>query len=159
MAAIIERLMLGLGAKNASDLARKLGLTPGAVTNWKSAGKVGVETVVDAARAAGLSLSWVFDGIGPMRLEEQSASEGGAETPPPPPRAGEMTEAGIRRADTSHLENADPNDPMMVGHVYSGPADLALLRFERILALQERQAAELRKEIEEAVTELAHREG
>jgi hypothetical protein len=48
---------------------------------------------------------------------------------------------------------------MMVGHVYSGPADLALLRFERILALQERQAAELRKEIEEAVTELAHRGG
>jgi hypothetical protein len=70
VAAIIERLRVGLDARNASDLASRIGVTPGAITNWRGSGRVGVETVVEAARSAGLSLSWVFDGIGPMRLGE-----------------------------------------------------------------------------------------
>lgn len=70
--AVIERLVLGTGARNASRLAELLGVTPGALTNWKSSGRVGTETVVKACQQFGLSETWVFRGAGPMRASDLS---------------------------------------------------------------------------------------
>jgi hypothetical protein len=97
VAAIIERLRVGLDARNASDLASRIGVTPGAITNWRGSGRVGVETVVEAARGAGLSLSWVFDGIGPMRLGETMLPATQLESAPTTDRSKRDTERDAAR--------------------------------------------------------------
>lgn len=68
--AIIDRLAEALGAKNDTDLARKLGLSNGAaISNWRSRSTADLKKIINAS--PGVDLNWLFYG------EEKAESKDG----------------------------------------------------------------------------------
>ncbi len=68
-AEIVERMRWGNHLKNDSALARKLGVTPQAMSNYKKRGSIPPSLVIKLSRLTGLSVDWLLTGEGKMYLD------------------------------------------------------------------------------------------
>ena len=71
---IVKRMMDATGLKNESAVAKVLGVTPQALSNYKKRGKMPPNLVLKFAFMYGLSVDWLLTGKGTMRMEEKSGS-------------------------------------------------------------------------------------
>lgn len=73
---VLARLYTVYGAKNDSDLARKMGKsTPSTVGSWRARGSVPYAECVNVASVKGVTLEWLLTGEGPMHREAQADDE------------------------------------------------------------------------------------
>lgn len=63
---IINRMLISSGQKNASGIARSLGITPQAVSNYKKKGELPATLVIRFADVHSISLDWLITGRGEM---------------------------------------------------------------------------------------------
>lgn len=80
--AVLERLVLGLGLKNDSDLAKLLDTGASTISSWRKRDSVPFAICVDFAVERGLSLDWLligegerFRGAGAGKLATETARE------------------------------------------------------------------------------------
>ncbi len=69
---IVKRMMESTGLKNESAVAKVLGVTPQALSNYKKRGKMPPNLVLKFAFMYGLSVDWLLTGKGGMRIEEKA---------------------------------------------------------------------------------------
>jgi hypothetical protein len=69
---IIERMKRAGGFKYDSAVARRLNLTPQALSNYKKKGKMPAGLVLKFAAICGLSVDWLLTGFGRMYLEKDA---------------------------------------------------------------------------------------
>ncbi len=67
---ITERMLQAGNLKNHTKLAKVLGITPQALSNYKGRGKLPVDHVVSFAGIYRLSVDWLLTGEGRMHLPE-----------------------------------------------------------------------------------------
>lgn len=65
---IIDRILRGLGAKNQSQLAITLGITPARISSAKNKGEIPFEWLVKLAAEKRLNPNWLLTGQGPMQI-------------------------------------------------------------------------------------------
>lgn len=65
---IIDRILKGLGAKNQSQLATALGITPARISSAKNKGEIPFEWLVKLASEKKLNPNWLLTGQGPMQI-------------------------------------------------------------------------------------------
>ncbi len=75
---VIERMKRAGGLKNDSRLARALGVTPQALSNYKKRGKVPSDLILKFAGMNGLSVDWLLTGEGHRYLAEREGGKGAA---------------------------------------------------------------------------------
>ena len=69
---IVERMKRAGGLKNDSAVARRLNLTPQALSNYKKKGRMPAGLVLKFAAIYGLSMDWLLTGSGRMHLEKDA---------------------------------------------------------------------------------------
>jgi transcriptional regulator with XRE-family HTH domain len=83
--AVLDRLASVLGTTSGNQLAEALGVSPQAVSSWKSRESVPYAQCVEVAEQRGISLDWLLTGIGSksrdmatpnLAMEESAASYG-----------------------------------------------------------------------------------
>jgi len=62
----IERMKQAAGLKNNSGIARAIGVSPQALSNYKKKGEIPSDLVVKFAMTLGLSVNWLITGEGGM---------------------------------------------------------------------------------------------
>lgn len=65
---IVDRILKGLGAKNQSQLAITLGITPARISSAKNKGEIPFEWLVKLASEKNLNPNWLLTGQGPMQI-------------------------------------------------------------------------------------------
>ena len=70
MEQITERMLKSGSLKNYSALARKLGVTPQAISNYRVRNHIPSDLVIKFAGLYGLSVDWLLTGQGRMKLPE-----------------------------------------------------------------------------------------
>ena len=70
-----NRILEALEAKNASQVARKLGLAKQSVYEWEKGKLPALGTLITIARSGNVSLDWLVLGKGPKKPAAQSKSE------------------------------------------------------------------------------------
>lgn len=63
---VIERMKMACKLKNDSAIARTLGMTPQAFSNYKKRGKIPSHLIIKFATIHGLSVDWLLSGEGNM---------------------------------------------------------------------------------------------
>jgi hypothetical protein len=74
---IIEKMRWAGKLKNDSAVARVLGVTPQALSNYKKRGEMPTDLVLKFAKLFGLSVDWLIHGVGEMYRPGAEASEKG----------------------------------------------------------------------------------
>lgn len=118
---LLERLIIGAGAKNESGLAIALGISTQSIYNAKKKDKIPPAWGVEIAKTFGVSLDWLFFGRGPMRPEkEQPTSQPQpvqaqpSETSSATPCARcEKLEAKLEKVESQRDELADENRKLL----------------------------------------------
>jgi len=64
--AVLDRLASVLGTTSGNQLAEALGVSPQAVSSWKSRESVPYAQCVEVAEQHGISLDWLLTGVGSM---------------------------------------------------------------------------------------------
>lgn len=77
---VYERLLLASGAKNDSELARILGVSPQSVNGARKRGEIPPGWVQSYAETSCVSCDWIFFGRGPMRITENDKENPLAQT-------------------------------------------------------------------------------
>ncbi len=72
---IIERMKRADGLKNDSAVARRLNVTPQALSNYKKKGRMPAGLVLKFAAIYGLSMDWLLTGSGKMYLEKDAGAD------------------------------------------------------------------------------------
>ncbi len=90
---VIERMKTAAELKNDSAVARALGVTPQALSNYRKRGKMPANLVVRFAMMYGLSVDWLLTG------------------------EGEMTGIGYREEEFADVKNVGPLSPEEVIYV------------------------------------------
>ena len=72
---IIERMKRAGGLKYDSAVARRLNLTPQALSNYKKKGRMPAGLVLKFAAIYGLSVDWLLTGFGRMHLEKDAGAD------------------------------------------------------------------------------------
>lgn len=73
---ILSRLMYHFGVKMYKDLASKIGVSPNTIDSWKKRGAIPKKKLREIAKDEELSLDWLQNGQGSMKLlEKKSAKE------------------------------------------------------------------------------------
>ncbi|HHD11465.1 MAG TPA: hypothetical protein ENK42_03410 [Deltaproteobacteria bacterium] len=98
---IVRRMMESTGLKNESAVAKVLGVTPQALSNYKKRGKMPPNLVLKFAFMYGLSVDWLLTGKGGMRIEEKGAVATAREEPAP--YAAELKGADISQMTPDEL--------------------------------------------------------
>ncbi|MBI5344005.1 MAG: helix-turn-helix domain-containing protein [Deltaproteobacteria bacterium] len=106
---LIERMRWAGKLKNDSAVARTLGVTPQALSNYKKRGEMPTDLVLRFAKIYGLSVDWLITGQGEMRKAEaeKKGYPGAAEETPAYGKEG-----GQRRVDLAALS---PDEIIYVG--------------------------------------------
>ncbi|UUC83838.1 helix-turn-helix domain-containing protein [Stutzerimonas stutzeri] len=79
---VLQRLSMVLAVDTSKALAESLGVSPQAVSSWKSRDSVPYAECVLVAQKLGLSLDWLLTGQGPMRRGEVlSGAQASADNP------------------------------------------------------------------------------
>ncbi len=78
-AEIIERMRWAGKLKNDSAVARKLSVTPQALSNYKKRGEMPTDLVLRFSKIYGLSVDWLISGEGELYLPGAEPVEGGAQ--------------------------------------------------------------------------------
>ncbi len=81
---IVRRMLESTGLKNESAVAKVLGVTPQALSNYKKRGKMPPNLVLKFAFMYGLSVDWLLTGKGSMRIEEKAGNTSTAREEPAP---------------------------------------------------------------------------
>jgi hypothetical protein len=90
--AVLDRIILAIGAENDSDAAKMLGVAKSTWGNWRGRNSVPYPLCVQLSEERGLSLDWLLAGEGPMsKRPAYPAAESApplavAEEPPMNPR-------------------------------------------------------------------------
>lgn len=111
----IERMRWAGRLKNESAIARAVGVTPQALSNYKKRGSLPSDLVLRFAEAFGLSVDWIITGNGEMYRQtgtgpvaaEQSARYGAQ------PPTEEMAVAGLTTDELNYIEK--------LVHILRGP--------------------------------------
>ena len=74
---IIEKMRWAGKLKNDSAVARVLGVTPQALSNYKKRGEMPTDLVLRFAKLFGLSVDWLIHGVGDMYRPGAEATEKG----------------------------------------------------------------------------------
>jgi hypothetical protein len=74
---IIEKMRWAGKLKNDSAVARVLGVTPQALSNYKKRGEMPTDLVLRFAKIFGLSVDWLIHGVGDMYRPGAEATEKG----------------------------------------------------------------------------------
>lgn len=69
---IYERVRDALGVKNLTEVAERLGLTTGAVSQWKTTGKISLDTLIKVSELSGVSIHWLVTGKGEKKIKQPS---------------------------------------------------------------------------------------
>ncbi len=77
---LIERMRWAGKLKNDSAVARVLGVTPQALSNYKKRGTVPTDLVLKFAKIFGLSVDWLINGTGEIFRAGAEASQPGAKS-------------------------------------------------------------------------------
>jgi transcriptional regulator with XRE-family HTH domain len=72
---IVERMKRAGGLKNDSAVARRLNVTPQALSNYKKKGRMPAGLMLKFAAIYGLSMDWLLTGSGKMRFENKDRAE------------------------------------------------------------------------------------
>lgn len=91
--AVLARLHQVFGTETQTQLARELGQVPHSISNWHKRGAIPASTVLPVLVEAGVSLDFVFFGIGSRRQPEKTAGVIGLLSQP----SGERQQAGLDR--------------------------------------------------------------
>jgi hypothetical protein len=112
---IIERMKRAGGLKNDTAVARRLGLTPQAVSNCRKKGKMPPRLILRFAELYGLSVDWLLTGRGEMYRAQDFAIEGYVPAP------GTLDTAADRKEGTEErypsLSSLSPDEIIYVGKV------------------------------------------
>ncbi len=103
---IVRRMLESTGLKNESAVAKVLGVTPQALSNYKKRGKMPPNLVLKFAFMYGLSVDWLLTGKGSMRIEEKAGNTTTVREEPAP------YSAGPKGADISQMT---PDELIYVG--------------------------------------------
>lgn len=121
---ILDRMLTAGRLKSASELARVVGVTPQAITNYKKKGEISARMILRFAEIYGVSVDWLITGEGEMYKSYGVASGEG-----PGESGGQQGGAAARlpggKVDITALE---PDEILYIGKllkVLRGPADFA----------------------------------
>jgi phage repressor protein C with HTH and peptisase S24 domain len=67
---IIERLIVATGAKNASEMAKRLDTVSAVVTGWKKRNTIPYKEVYQTSRITGYSMDWILTGKGEPQTDK-----------------------------------------------------------------------------------------
>lgn len=71
---IYDRITEAVGMQKAADIAKALGVTPGAVSQWKIRGNISLENLSAVSLLTGVSIHWLITGEGEKLI--RSATKG-----------------------------------------------------------------------------------
>jgi phage repressor protein C with HTH and peptisase S24 domain len=67
---IVERLIEAFDAKNAAEMARKIGTSSAIVTAWRKRNTIPYKEVYEASRTTGYSMDWILTGQGVQQTDK-----------------------------------------------------------------------------------------
>ncbi|MBE9528239.1 MAG: helix-turn-helix domain-containing protein [Proteobacteria bacterium] len=132
-AEIIERMRWAGKLKNDSAVARKLSVTPQALSNYKKRGEMPTDLVLRFSKIYGLSVDWLISGEGEIYLPGARDAEGGAQDYLQAAEEGEPY--GAKRGQRSlDFTNLSPDEIIYVGKLLkilrgSNPSNAAAIKF------------------------------
>ncbi|MBI5560353.1 MAG: helix-turn-helix domain-containing protein [Deltaproteobacteria bacterium] len=110
---IIERMKDAARLRNDSAVARVLGVTPQALSNYKKRGKMPTNLVIKFAAAYGLSVDWLLTGRGNMVRQGVSGKKGHMAVEEEVLSYGKEAEAGLE--NILELAPLNPDEIIYVG--------------------------------------------
>ncbi len=113
-AEIIERMRWAGKLKNDSAVARKLSVTPQALSNYKKRGEMPTDLVLRFAKIYGLSVDWLISGGGEMYRPGAEPTETGAQDYLGAAEEGSPYGAGLSKR-TLDFTNLTPDEIIYVG--------------------------------------------
>ncbi len=110
---LIERMRWAGKLKNDSAVARVLGVTPQALSNYKKRGTVPTDLVLKFAKIFGLSVDWLINGTGDIFRAGAEATQAGAKSYI---QAAEETGKGARPLSANtDIEQLSPDELIYMG--------------------------------------------
>lgn len=67
---VIERMFKAGGMRNYSEIARRLGVSPQAISNYKRRGEISPAVILKFAKTFGVSVDWLLTGEGEVYQKE-----------------------------------------------------------------------------------------
>lgn len=74
---LVERIKDALGTRRQTEVAKRLGVTPSSVSDWKSGGAISVDTLVKVAQLSNTFINWLLTGEGPKFIPDSAEGDAG----------------------------------------------------------------------------------
>ena len=110
---LIERMRWAGKLKNDSAVARVLGVTPQALSNYKKRGTVPTDLVLKFAKIFGLSVDWLINGTGDIFRAGAEATQAGAKSYIQ--AAEETYKTGNSLGATTDIDQLNPDELIYMG--------------------------------------------
>ena len=111
---VVSRMKDAANLKNESQLARELGITPQAISNYKKSKTISGSLIVKFAKIHGLSVDWLITGKGAM-LKPMGESDHGAMSSIALVMASPVLKDGKEGVKVSSIASIDPDEMILAG--------------------------------------------